>query len=111
MTTRQVHQEGSSWTDLTIKKDIEAELQWEPSVNAAGIGVAVKDGIVTLTGRVATYAEKMAAARAATRVTGVKTVANDLKVGLSASDQRSDEDIARSVANALTWNISIPPTA
>jgi osmotically-inducible protein OsmY len=95
--------------DLTIKKDIEAELQWEPSLNAAGIGVAVKEGIVTLTGRVATYAEKMAAARAAARVTGVKAVANDLEVGLSASDRRSDEDIARSVANALTWNTSIPP--
>jgi osmotically-inducible protein OsmY len=95
--------------DLTIKKDIEAELQWEPSLNAAGIGVAVKDGIVTLTGRVATYAEKVAAARAAARVTGVKAMANDLEVGLSASDQRSDEDIARSVANALTWNTSIPP--
>jgi len=95
--------------DLTIKKDIEAELQWEPRFNAAGIGVAVKDGIVTLTGRVATYAEKMAAARTAARVTGVKAVANDLEVGLSASDRRSDEDIARSVANALTWNTSIPP--
>jgi osmotically-inducible protein OsmY len=96
-------------SDLSIKQEVEEELQWEPSVNAAGIGVAVKEGIVTLTGRVATYAEKMAAARAAARVTGVKAVANDLEVGLSASDRRSDEDIARSVANALTWNTSIPP--
>jgi osmotically-inducible protein OsmY len=96
-------------SDLSIKEQVEAELRWEPSVNAAGIGVAVKDGIVTLTGRVSTYAEKMAAARAATRVAGVKVVANELEVGLSAADQRSDEEIARSVANALVSNASIPP--
>ena len=58
-------------SDLTIKQDVEAELQWEPSVNAAAIGVAVKEGAVTLTGRVPTYLEKMAAARAAARVTGI----------------------------------------
>jgi osmotically-inducible protein OsmY len=96
-------------SDLTIKQDVEAELQWEPSVNAAAIGVAVKDGIVTLTGRVPTYMEKMAAARAAARVTGVKAVANELEISLLPTDQRSDEDIARSVANALAWNTSIPP--
>jgi osmotically-inducible protein OsmY len=95
--------------DLTIKKDVEAELQWEPSINAAGIGVAVKDGIVTLTGHVTTYAGKMAAARAAARVAGVKAVANELEVGLLPADRRSDEEIARSVANALAWNTSIPP--
>jgi osmotically-inducible protein OsmY len=71
--------------------------------------VAVKDGIVTLTGRVPTCAEKYAAARAAVRVTGVKAVANDLEVGLLPADRRSDEDIARAVVNALTWNTSIPP--
>jgi osmotically-inducible protein OsmY len=96
-------------SDLTIKQDVEAELQWEPSVNAAAIGVAVKDGIVTLTGRVPTYMEKMAAARAAARVTGVKAVANELEVGLLPAHQRSDEDIARAVANALVSNTSIPP--
>jgi osmotically-inducible protein OsmY len=96
-------------SDLTIKQDVEAELQWEPSVNAAAIGVAVKDGVVTLTGRVPTYLEKMAAARAAARVTGVKAMANELEVGLFHTDQRSDEDIARSVANALVSNTSIPP--
>jgi osmotically-inducible protein OsmY len=95
-------------SDLTIKQDVEAELQWEPSVNAAAIGVAVKDGVVTLTGRVPTYLEKMAAARAAARVTGVKAVANELEVGLLPAHQRSDEDIARSVANALVSNTSIP---
>jgi osmotically-inducible protein OsmY len=60
-------------SDLTVKQDVEAELQWEPSVNAAAIGVAVKDGIVTLTGQVANLAEKYTAARAAARVAGVKS--------------------------------------
>jgi osmotically-inducible protein OsmY len=99
---------GSITDDLAIKKNVEAELQWEPSLNAAGIGVAVKDGIVTLTGRVTSYAEKTAAARAAARVTGVKAVANELEVGLLPADQRTDEHIARSVANALAWNTSVP---
>jgi osmotically-inducible protein OsmY len=95
--------------DLTIKRDVEAELQWEPSLHPASIGVAVKNGIVTLTGRVASLAEKYAAARAAARVTGVKAVANELEVGLLPADQRTDEEIARSVANALAWNTSVPP--
>ena len=95
--------------DLTIKQEVEAELQYEPSIDAAAIGVAVKDGIVTLTGRVASLAQKYAAARAAARVTGVKAVANELEVGLLPADQRTDEDIARAVANALAWNTSIPP--
>jgi osmotically-inducible protein OsmY len=94
--------------DLSIKREVEAELQWEPRVNAAGIGVAVKDGIVTLTGRVASLAEKYAAARAAARVTGVRVVANELEVGLLPDTQPTDEEIARSVANALAWNTSVP---
>jgi osmotically-inducible protein OsmY len=95
-------------SDLSIKQDVEAQLQWEPSINAAAIGVAVKDGIVTLTGQVPTLAEKYAAARAASRVAGVKAVVNELEVGLLPADQRSDEEIARAVANALAWNTSVP---
>jgi osmotically-inducible protein OsmY len=95
-------------SDLTIKQDVEAELQWEPSVNAAEIGVAVKDGIVTLTGRVSSLTQKYAAARVAARVAAVKAVANELEVGLLPADERTDEEIARSVANALAWNTSIP---
>jgi len=94
--------------DLSIKEDVEDELQWEPSINAAEIGVAVKEGIVTLTGRVPSLAQKSAAARAAARVTGVKVVVNELEVGPPPADRRTDEEIARSVANALDWNTSIP---
>jgi osmotically-inducible protein OsmY len=95
--------------DLSLKKEVEAELQYEPSINAAEIGVIVKDGVVTLTGRVASLAEKYAAARAAARVTGVKAVANELEVGLPPADQRTDEEIARAVAMALVSHASVPP--
>jgi osmotically-inducible protein OsmY len=95
-------------SDLTIKQDVEAELQWEPSVNAASIGVAVKEGAVTLTGRVGTLVQRYAAARAATRVAGVKAVANELEIGLLPTDRRSDEEIAHTVVNALAWNTAVP---
>jgi osmotically-inducible protein OsmY len=94
--------------DLTIKQEVEAELQWEPSLDAASIGVAVKDGIVILTGRVSSLSQKYAAARAAVRVAGVKAVVNNLEIGLLPPDERTDEEIARAVANALAWNTSIP---
>ena len=90
--------------DLTIKKHVEEELQYEPILNPSAIGVAVKDGIVTLTGKVSNLAQKYAAARAAIRVSGVRAVANEMEVALLPADIRTDEDIARSAVNALAWN-------
>jgi osmotically-inducible protein OsmY len=96
-------------TDLELKKAIESELSWEPSINAAEIGVAVKDGIVTLSGRVESYWQKVAAEHAAERVAGVKAVANDLEVRLPGMSERTDEDIARAAINALEWSVLVPP--
>src|SRR5258705_7848180 len=95
--------------DLELKKSVESELTWEPSVLAAEIGVAAKDGIVTLTGHVQSYWEKIAAERAATRVSGVKAIVNELEIRLPSSSERTDEDIARAAVNALNWSISVPP--
>ena len=96
-------------TDLEIKNNVESELDWEPSVHqAAAIAVAVKDGIVTLAGRVHSYWEKVAAERAAARVNGVKAVVNDLEIELPGSSERTDEDIARAAVKALDWNVLIP---
>lgn len=95
-------------TDLELKKSVEAEMDYEPSVHAAEIGVAAKDGIVTLTGRVQSYWEKLAAERAASRVLGVKAVVNELEIRLPTSSQRTDEDIARAAVNALNWYIPVP---
>jgi osmotically-inducible protein OsmY len=96
-------------TDLELKKHVEDELAWEPSVKAAEIGVAVKDGIVTLSGHVQSYLEKIEAERAAARVSGVKAVVNELEVRLPTSSDRTDEDVARAAVNSLDWNISVPP--
>ena len=95
-------------TDTQLQQDVLAELKWEPSVNAAQIGVAVKDGIVTLAGHVSTYAEKLAAERAAQRVSGVKALAIDMDVKLSGSSMRNDADIAGAANNALQWTSSFP---
>ena len=95
-------------TDSELQRDVLDELKWEPSVNAAHIGVSVKDGIVTLSGHVSRTAEKYAAERAAKRVYGVKAVANEIDVKLPGSSQRTDEDIAAAAVNALKSNLSVP---
>lgn len=96
-------------SDSEIREDVIRELRWDPQVSDAdAIGVAVKDGAVTLTGHVSSYPEKLAAAKAAERVYGVKAVANDLEVRLPGLP-RSDDEIARAIAHVLEWNVSIPP--
>jgi osmotically-inducible protein OsmY len=96
-------------TDSQLQQDVQAELKWEPSVDAAHIGVTVKDGIVTLGGHVTTYSEKWHAEKAAQRVAGVNGLAIELDVKLVGSSQRDDADIARSVDNVLQWS-SFAPT-
>jgi osmotically-inducible protein OsmY len=87
--------------DSDIKRDVEEELKWEPNVDATDIAVAVKNGVVTLTGFVRSYAHKLAAERAAKRVAGVVGLANDLEVRLPGADERPDPEIAREVAAEL----------
>ena len=95
-------------TDAEIRDDVIEELRWDPQItDPDAIGVAVKDGAVTLTGSVPTYAEKLAAARAAERVYGVKAVANELKVKLPGGP-RDDSDIATAIAHVLENNVQIP---
>jgi osmotically-inducible protein OsmY len=98
-------------TDTQLQTDVIAELSWEPSVHAAQIGVAVKDGVVTLAGEVSSYAEKWDAERAAQRVAGVKALAVEMEVKLSAFGKRDDADIARSAENVLSWATSVPDDA
>jgi len=87
---------------------VESELNFEPSINAAEIGVAVKNGVVTLSGRVPSYWEKVSAERAAARVSGVKAVANELEVRLPGSSERTDEDIAQAAVDTLRWSVFVP---
>lgn len=94
--------------DLELKKSVESELNFEPSINAAEIGVAVKNGVVTLSGRVPSYWEKVSTERAAARVSGVKAVANELEVRLPGSSERTDEDIAQAAVDTLRWSVLVP---
>ena len=94
--------------DADLKKDVLTELSWDPLVPEARVGVTVHEGVVTLTGHLDTYAEKIAARRAVERVSGVKAIAVELDVIPMGVHQRSDTEIAAAVEHALSWNTSIP---
>jgi osmotically-inducible protein OsmY len=95
-------------TDSQLKRDVMDELAWDPAVSANAIGVAVKDGVVTLSGHLDTFAEKVAVQRAVRRVTGVRAMAIELDVKLAPQHQRSDTEIAAAAEHALRWNIVVP---
>ena len=95
-------------TDEQIQTDVLAELRWDARVRPNEIGVAVKDGVVTLTGYVDSYAKLWAAEDAAHRVRGVKAVANEIQVRLSPSKERTDTDIAAAAVRALEWDAFVP---
>ena len=95
-------------TDTQIKNDVCDELAWESAVNDNEIGVEVRDGIVTLTGNLDSYAEKYAAEKAVQRVSGVKGLAVEIDVVLPGPSKRSDADVARTAAQGLEWNALVP---
>lgn len=95
------------YRDQEIQQDVLAELRWDLGVTASEIGVAVKDGVVTLSGHVDTFVKKWRAEEATLRVNGVAAVANDIEVRLVGTE-RTDADIAAAAVNALNWNSTIP---
>jgi osmotically-inducible protein OsmY len=97
--------------DSDLKKAVLDELSWAPNVNAAHIGVTTHAGIVSLTGHVETYMQKLDAEKAAGRVRGVKAVAAEIEVKLPYDIKRSDEDIATAAVDRLDWNTAIPEDA
>lgn len=98
-------------TDLELKADVMAELAWDTAINAVGVGVMVKHGVVTLTGHLDTFAEKHAVERAVRRVAGVRGIAHELDVKLAAEHKRSDSEIAQGAAAALRWNSRVPDSS
>ncbi|MBL7858907.1 MAG: BON domain-containing protein [Cyclobacteriaceae bacterium] len=96
-------------TDYELQKDVMEEIKWDPSLRtvASEIGVSVKDGVVTLSGRVDQYSKKLAAEQAAQRVAGVRVVAEDIVVKLPGTLLRTDTEIAQAVSNALKWHASV----
>jgi len=95
-------------TDIEIQKDVVEQLKWEPFLNAAQIGVAVKDGIVTLSGQVDAYSKKVLAEKTVKKVAGVKAIAEDIQVGISPAYKKTDTEIATAVVNAIKWHTMIP---
>jgi osmotically-inducible protein OsmY len=92
-------------SDIDIKRDVEAELRWNPDIDATDIAVAVKNGVVTLSGFVRSYAQKFEAEQTAKRVNGVAAVANDIEVRLPVFNQRPDPEIARDAVEEIQKNL------
>lgn len=95
-------------TDMQLHDDVVAELTWDPRVMDEEIAVAVRNGVVTLSGSVPNFATRLAAERAVERIGGVRAVANDIKVVPPRSNVHSDTDIAHQAVNALTWDTEVP---
>jgi osmotically-inducible protein OsmY len=95
-------------TDMQLQRDVIEELAWQPNIREAEIGVAVKNGVATLSGFVDSYAQKYAAARTVERVHGVRAVADELTVKLPKPLMRSDTDIAHAAVAALKWDVEVP---
>jgi len=94
--------------DSVLQQAVFAELSWEPSITAAHIGVTADNGVVTLTGRVKSFAEKRAAEAAASRVRGVMAVAEEIQVEPTPDMKRTDSQIAEAVLESFSWNVSVP---
>jgi osmotically-inducible protein OsmY len=95
-------------TDSQLQRDVMDELVWEPRVDHAHIGVAAKDGVVTLSGFVSNYAQKMAAEKAAKRVQGVHAIAEEIQVRFASDPKTSDAEIAERILDLFKWDVTIP---
>lgn len=94
--------------DTQLRSEVQAELDWEPSIDASRVGVVANDGIVTLTGRLNSFAEKAIIEDVVWRVAGVKAIALELEVDLPAGQVRDDTEIAQAIELALQWHVAVP---
>lgn len=95
-------------TDKQLQESVRDELDFEPSVDAAHIGIVAEHGVVTLTGHVSTYVQKLAAEHAAKRVKGVRAIAQEIEVRLPTQEKRSDDQIAERIVQLQDWDSLIP---
>ncbi|HEX7752474.1 MAG TPA: BON domain-containing protein [Novosphingobium sp.] len=95
-------------TDSQLQHDVMSELEWEPSVDHADIGVSVEKGVVTLNGYVPSYASKQAAERSARRVAGVKAIAQEIKVRHDSDPKTADHEIAKRILDVFAWSVLVP---
>jgi osmotically-inducible protein OsmY len=94
--------------DSQLQRDVIDELRWDPAIKEKEIGVAVRDGVVTLTGSVGSYAERWTVERAAERVFGVQALANEISVKLPSSFVRTDSELAHQIVEAFRWDVQVP---
>ncbi len=94
--------------DKTLRQAVMDELEWEPSIGAQHIGVAVEDGVVTLTGHVGSYIERLAAEKAVKRVKGVRAIAEEIEVRFPSDKKTSDDQIAKRALDLIAWDSTIP---
>jgi len=97
--------------DMDLRRTVLDELDFEPAINAANIGVSVEAGVVSLTGHVESYVEKLAAEKAARRVKGVRGIANEIKVRFAEDKKTADDEIARRAVSLLHWSGVVPAEA
>ncbi|MGL5003413.1 MAG: BON domain-containing protein [Casimicrobium sp.] len=97
--------------DKQLRNNVIDELEFEPSIDAANIGVSAENGVVTLTGHVPSYWQKAAAERAVWRVKGVKAIAEEIEVRFSTDKKRADDQIAQRAVDMLAWDASVPDGA
>jgi osmotically-inducible protein OsmY len=95
-------------SDKTLRQAVMDELEWDPSFNAQHIGVAVEDGVVTLTGHVGSYIERLAAEKAVRRIKGVRAIAEEIEVRFASDKKTSDDQIARRALDVIAWDSTIP---
>ena len=95
-------------SDRQLRQNVIDELDFEPSIDSAEIGVSAENGVVTLSGHVATYVEKLAAERATWRVKGVKAIAQELQVRLPGDKKTHDDEIAQRAVSVLAWSAAVP---
>jgi osmotically-inducible protein OsmY len=108
---RQLGRNNHMPNDNRLQQAVLEELNWEPSVTAAHIGVTANAGVVTLSGHVESFAQKHAAEAAVRRVKGVKAIAEEIEVRLPYDTKRSDDEIARAAIGRFEWDVSIPRDA
>jgi hyperosmotically inducible protein len=104
-------EEHAMKSDMELKRQVEEELEWDPAVDATDIGVEVHDRVVTLSGHLVSYAEKLAAEKAAQRVAGVKAVVVEMDVRLLHTEVRTDEEIANAVRSIIHWTVGLSEEA
>jgi osmotically-inducible protein OsmY len=94
--------------DMELRRHVLEELDFEPAINAANVGVSVQTGVVTLSGHVESYVEKLTAEKAAKRIKGVKAIANEIKVRFAGDKKTADDQIAQRAVSILHWSAVAP---